>query len=453
MPADFDLLAQFVDLGLLRVVLAQLALDGLELLAQDVLALGLVHLRLDFGLDAALELEDLDLVGEERADQLEALDDVDRLEQFLALFGGHVGAVRDHVGQQARLADVARGDGGFRRDRRAVGDVLLDLGLDGAHHGLDLDAVGRLVRQLFDGRRQVRLGRREAVHAQAALALDDGPDGAVLELDDLGDLGQRADGVQLGRVVDVFLVGLALGDEGDGTAVGDRGVERVDALVATHLERDDHLREDDGLAERHERKLTGSGDLVGWIERIGLRFDRGGRSLGHQEFSYGAGCRRTLGAGTGIGIGGGVGRRLGLGRVGGRGGGRGLGTAVAARRFGLTGPFGIERLEDPRAEALLEFEQDPDPGEVHAALAGEMPDPGDAADVVLAVEPDVGRGTGRAEQPFVLVDPKGARMRADQRGRHADDVDGPLRVSFWSSERHAQASVGRGRFMTRILEP
>src|SRR3989304_3695660 len=42
-----DLLAQLVDLGLLRVVLAQLALDGLELLAQDVLAPGPVPLGLD----------------------------------------------------------------------------------------------------------------------------------------------------------------------------------------------------------------------------------------------------------------------------------------------------------------------------------------------------------------------------------------------------------------------
>ena len=58
-----DLLAQLVDLGLLRVVLAQLALDGLELLAQDVLALGLVHLGLDLGLDPTLQLEDLDLAG------------------------------------------------------------------------------------------------------------------------------------------------------------------------------------------------------------------------------------------------------------------------------------------------------------------------------------------------------------------------------------------------------
>ena len=141
----FDLLAQLVDLGLLGVVLAQLALDRLELLAQDVLALGLVHLGLDLGLDPTLELEDLDLAGEEVADELEALGDVDRLEQLLALLGGHVRAVGDHVGQQARLGDVAGGDGGLGRDRGAVGDVRLDLGLDRAHQRLDLDPGRGLV--------------------------------------------------------------------------------------------------------------------------------------------------------------------------------------------------------------------------------------------------------------------------------------------------------------------
>ena len=89
-----DLLAQLVDLGLLRVLLAQLALDGLHLLAEDVLALGLVHLGLDLGLDPALELVDLDLVREEGRGDAQPLGDVDRLQQLLALLRGHVRASR-----------------------------------------------------------------------------------------------------------------------------------------------------------------------------------------------------------------------------------------------------------------------------------------------------------------------------------------------------------------------
>ena len=274
-----DLVAQLVDLGLLRVVLTQLALDGLELLAQDVLALGLVHLGLDLGLDPTLQLEDLDLVGEEVRDELEALGDVDGLEHLLALLGRHVRAVGDHVGQQARFADVACRDGRFRRDRGAVGNVLLDLGLDRAHQRLDLESVGALVRELLDHGAQVRLGGAEAMDAQASLALDDRADGAVLELDDLGDLRQGADGIELGGVVDVLLLGLALGDERDRTALGDRRVERVDALLAADLEGHDHLREDHGLAESDEGKLARACRLGG------LLIDRGGRSLGHLGFS------------------------------------------------------------------------------------------------------------------------------------------------------------------------
>ena len=88
------------------------------------------------------------------------------------------------------------------------------------------------------------------------LALDDRPHGAVLELDDLGDLGDRADRVQLARIGDVLLVRLALGHQRDAAALGDGGVEGRDALLPAHLERDDHLREDDGLAKRDERQFA-----------------------------------------------------------------------------------------------------------------------------------------------------------------------------------------------------
>ena len=102
----------------------------------------------------------------------------------------------------------------------------------------------------------VRRGLDEAEDAQPALALDDGPDRAVLELDDLGDLGQRSDRVQLGRIVDLLALGLALGDQRDGSAGGDGRVQRGDALLASNLERHDHLGEDDRLAQGDERQLA-----------------------------------------------------------------------------------------------------------------------------------------------------------------------------------------------------
>src|SRR5207249_2531398 len=103
---------------------------------------------------------------------------------------------------------------------RAIGDVLLDLGLDRPHQRLDLEVRGTLVADLLDARTQIRAGLDKAMESQAALTLDDGPDRAVLQLDDLGDLRQRANRVQLGWVVDVLLLSLALGHEGDRSAFG-----------------------------------------------------------------------------------------------------------------------------------------------------------------------------------------------------------------------------------------
>ena len=100
------------------------------------------------------------------------------------------------------------------------------------------------------------------------------------------------------------------------------------------------------------------------------------------------------------------------------------------------GAFGIKDFEDASAEALFELEQDPDAGEVDAALPGEMADPGEPPDVVLAIETDVGWGPCRAQEAFVFVDAKGSRVCTDQGGRDADDVDGPLRVMFWTDLGH-----------------
>ena len=68
-----DPLAQLVDLGLLLVGLAQLLLDRLQLLAQVVLALALVDLRLDLRLDLGAELDHLQLAGEDLGEAAQPL--------------------------------------------------------------------------------------------------------------------------------------------------------------------------------------------------------------------------------------------------------------------------------------------------------------------------------------------------------------------------------------------
>ena len=57
----FNLLAQLIRLRLLRILFAKFALDRLELFAQEVFALTLIHLGAHLRLDLPLDLEDLNL--------------------------------------------------------------------------------------------------------------------------------------------------------------------------------------------------------------------------------------------------------------------------------------------------------------------------------------------------------------------------------------------------------
>ena len=327
------------------------------------------------------------------------------------------GRVGRHVRQEARLGDVAGRHGRLGRHGRADLDVLLDLRLDGAHERLDLDVRRRLLGELLDPRADERLGLREPVEAHPGLALDDRAHGAVLELDDLGDLGHGADRVQLGRVGDVLLVRLALGDQRDAPTLRHGGVEGGDALVPAHLERDDHLGEDHRLPKRDERQLG---------DRDGALVVRVGRSLRHR-FSYGflvtpwgptRPPRRPMSAAAGGVLGGRPRSGASLGRA-----------------------FAVQALEDPGAQALLELEEDPHAGEVDAEVLGQVADPHDPPDVVLGVQADVGRRSRRADQPLLLVDPQGSRMHADDARRHADHVDGSLGVSIRPAERHLSSAV------------
>ena len=94
-----DLLAQLVDFGLLLVALAELVLDRFQLLAQEELALALVDLRLDLGLDLGAELDHLELAGEDLREVAQARGDVDLLEQLLLLLGARSAARRRSGGR------------------------------------------------------------------------------------------------------------------------------------------------------------------------------------------------------------------------------------------------------------------------------------------------------------------------------------------------------------------
>ena len=129
----------------MRIVLTELALNRLELLAQEVLALRLIHLRAHIRLDLPLDFKDLNLAGKECGDVLESIDHINNLKQLLSLLGCHIWRVRRHVSQEAWVTNVLRSNCRFRRNRRARGDIRLHLRLDALHERFNLYAFG-----LFD---------------------------------------------------------------------------------------------------------------------------------------------------------------------------------------------------------------------------------------------------------------------------------------------------------------
>ena len=68
---------------MLIVVFAEFLLDGLELLAEEVLALVLADLRLHLRLDLRPELEDLEFLDQDAVQRVHARTDVERVEDLL----------------------------------------------------------------------------------------------------------------------------------------------------------------------------------------------------------------------------------------------------------------------------------------------------------------------------------------------------------------------------------
>ena len=118
---------------------------------------------------------------------------------------------------------------------------------------------GDLALEHLDAGRDVARLVLESEESQALLALHDGSHRAVLGLDHLGDLGQGADAVELVEALDVLSLGLTLGHERDERIAAHGHVEGLDRLVSAHLQGHDHLREDDGLAQGHERQHSHAG--------------------------------------------------------------------------------------------------------------------------------------------------------------------------------------------------
>ncbi len=257
-PHLLDLDAVLLRLLDARVGLAELRLDGAQLLAQVGLALAAVHLVLGLGLDLGLDGGHLELPTQQRVHAAQARQGIDDLEQLLGL-GEPQPQVRGHeIRQAARLVDVGR-------DREHLGRQVLERQqlLDPPAHGADQRLGLHAPAGLFV--------RRQGAYAHPAgpLVLDEGIDARLREalhqhlhaaVGHAQDAHHHGHGAHAVEVVGLrgLDVALALRHEQHQPVAGQRVLDRGDRALARHEERQHHVGKDHQLPQREHRQLVGN---------------------------------------------------------------------------------------------------------------------------------------------------------------------------------------------------
>jgi hypothetical protein len=226
------------------LALAELALDLLELLAQQHLLLAPVDGLARLLLDVLGELHDLDALREHGRDTLEARAHVDGLDQQLLLGRLDVEEAGDQVGERVGRLDALQRIGELGRRRRQELERLLRKALQVQDARLDVRAAHAGRGQVLDAGEVERHAGLEVEHPKAPLALHDEVVGAVLGRDVAQHARHRAVVVQVRRrrIVDRRI---ALQQETH-LALGAHGLARAGhRLLAVH----DHGRH--GTGKQH----------------------------------------------------------------------------------------------------------------------------------------------------------------------------------------------------------
>src|SRR3954454_21100589 len=267
-----DPLTELLRLRGTLVGLAELLLDRLQLLAQEVLALRRVHLGLDLRLDPRAERDQLRLPRQQLEQAAQALRVVALLEQLLTLPRLDAQGARDHVGELGGVVEV--------RDRHLqllgqVRDLLDDLA-EGVLHvagerlelGRALDDVGLLL----DARDEVRFGGGEVEDPHALGALHEDPQRAVRHLDHARDGAGAADAVEVVAARRVEL-GILRGDHHEHALAREHVVDQLDRALLADRERRERVGVGDGLLERQDRQALREASADGHVLHLARRGD------------------------------------------------------------------------------------------------------------------------------------------------------------------------------------
>ena len=248
-----DPAAQLLQLRPLRIFLAELVLDRLQLLAEEELALPLLELRLHLRLDLRAELVHLELAVEDPRDLAQARLDVDELEQLLLLAGLEAKRRGDERAQCARIVDVRS------RQLELLGKVRNE-------RDDPREETLHVARQRFELRRLVDVVGKQLEHADEVRVVVDAarePDAteplnedAQRPVGDADHLVHDRGGTDLVEVVPArrLCVLVAHRHEREQSVAADDVVDQRDRPLLPDRERRHRVREDDGLLQRQQRQ-------------------------------------------------------------------------------------------------------------------------------------------------------------------------------------------------------
>src|SRR5660398_232240 len=234
-------------LGLVR--LPQFFLDGLELLAEEVLALRLVHLRLYLGLNLGTQLQHFQLSIHNLREVAQSSRHINLFQELLLLFRSYAHRGGDEEAERTRVLNVQRR---HLQLFRKVRDELHYAAVDGGQIALEclqLFSFFREVIQITDLSAQERLFFQVVIYSNPADTLDQDAKCAVRRLHHL--LHQRESTDIVGIIwAGQFHLRVLHRHKAHQLVSRQDMVYQLDRACLSHGQRHNGLREDDSVSQR-----------------------------------------------------------------------------------------------------------------------------------------------------------------------------------------------------------